>query len=319
MKQADLELWLANEARPGEDGRPVRSARSRNTHRAAAVAFCNWLVGLKPPRMAVNPFDGIPLANEEEDPRRKRRALTEDEIGRLLDVARRRPLLDAQTVRRGPRKGQPIRRLKAATVARLEALGRQRVMIYKVLLMTGLRKGELAALKVADLNLDAAVPHIQLAAAMTKTGEEDFVTLRADLVADLRAWLVERFGPGDPPPARRLFDIGTQFIRVLNRDLKLAKIPKHDAQGRQVDVHALRTTFGIRLSKYGVPPRVAKRLMRHSRLELTMKVYTDARLFDLLGALDAVPPVAPRVAPTGFNSVQPGSSKGNPPGDEDVA
>ena len=48
----------------------------------------------------------MPKANEAADPRRRRRAMTEAELVRLLDVARRRPLLDALTVRRGKRKGE---------------------------------------------------------------------------------------------------------------------------------------------------------------------------------------------------------------------
>ena len=48
----------------------------------------------------------MPKADAKADRRRKRRALTEAELTRLLDVARRRPLLDAMTVRRGKRKGE---------------------------------------------------------------------------------------------------------------------------------------------------------------------------------------------------------------------
>ena len=38
------------------------------------------------------------------------------------------------------------------------------------------------------------------------------------------------------------------------------------------------------LSKSGVPPRVAQRLMRHSDIRLTMQTYTDPKFFDLKGA-----------------------------------
>jgi hypothetical protein len=54
-------------------------------------------------RLSSNPFKGVPKADEKADPRRRRRrrSMTEAELVRLLDVARRRPLLDALTVRRG--------------------------------------------------------------------------------------------------------------------------------------------------------------------------------------------------------------------------
>ena len=46
-----------------------------------------------------------PKADEKADPRRTRRAMTEAELVRLLDVARRRPLLEAMTVRTGQAEG----------------------------------------------------------------------------------------------------------------------------------------------------------------------------------------------------------------------
>jgi integrase len=260
------------------------------------MTFCNWCVRDK--RLTVNPFDKLPKANTDADPRRKRRALTEEEIGRLLDVTLRRPVLDAQRVNRGPRRGQRVAKLSDDRRSLLEAQGRSRAIAYRTLLLTGLRVGELARLTVADLHLDGPVPHIQLPAKITKNGEEDFVPVRPDLVIELRAWLAERFGPGTLPPDGLVFEVPAGFLRIFNRDLKLAGIPKRDERGRTVDLHALRTTFGTLLSKSGVPPRVAQRLMRHSDIRLTMQTYTDPALFDLQGAVAALPSVAPSVAPT---------------------
>lgn len=84
----------------------------------------------------------------------------------------------------------------------------------------------------------------------------------------------------------------TGLFRILNRDLRLAGIPKCDERGRTLDVHALRTTFGTLLSKGGVAPRTAQAAMRHSDIRLTMQVYTDSKLLDVRGALDA-PPALP--------------------------
>ena len=68
-----------------------------------------------------------------------------------------------------------------------------------------------------------------------------------------------------------------------------AGIPKQDERGRTIDVHALRHTFGTLLSKGGVAPRTAQEAMRHSTINLTMNTYTDPRLLDVHGALDALP------------------------------
>src|SRR5262249_2642442 len=83
LKRSDLESWLATEARKG------RSARSRNAFRIAASGLCTWLVSVK--RLAVNPFAGMAKADVEADPRRNRRALSEDEFRRLLEAARGAP------------------------------------------------------------------------------------------------------------------------------------------------------------------------------------------------------------------------------------
>src|ERR1039457_7704408 len=86
-----------------------------------------------------------------------------------------------------------------------------------------------------------------------------------------------------------LFTVPAGLLRILDRDLKAAGIAKVDERGRTLDVHALRTTFGTLLSKGGVAPRTAQAAMRHSDIRLTMGVYTDPKLLDVRGALDALP------------------------------
>ena len=132
------------------------------------------------------------------------------------------------------------------------------------------------------------------------------IPLRSDLVADLRDWLGKRLdaardaahAKGLPLPARLpddapLFNVPADLVRTLDRDLRVAGIPKRDDRGRVLDIHALRHTFGTHLSKGGVAPRIAQAAMRHSTLELTMNVYTDPRLLDVAGALDALPALPP--------------------------
>jgi hypothetical protein len=88
------------------------------------------------------------------------------------------------------------------------------------------------------------------------------------------------------------------LVRILDRDLKLAGIPKRDERGRTVDVHAMRHTFGTLLSKGGVAPRTAQTAMRHSSLDLTMNVYTDPKLLDVAGAMEALPALPLNADPT---------------------
>ncbi len=86
-----------------------------------------------------------------------------------------------------------------------------------------------------------------------------------------------------------MFNVPRALVRILDRDLVAAGIPKRDERGRTVDVHAMRHTFGTNLSNGGVPLRTAQAAMRHSKPDLTANVYTDPKLLDVAGALDALP------------------------------
>ena len=98
----------------------------------------------------------------------------------------------------------------------------------------------------------------------------------------------------------------------MNRDLAAAGIPKVDADGCVVHIHALRHSFGTHLSKAGVAPRVAQAAMRHSDISLTMNTYTDARLLDTAEAIESLGIVresaprtlAPTLAPNGYQTSQ---------------
>jgi integrase len=277
-----LEAWLETQRAAG------MSAGNSNEFRQAMIGFCNWCAKASIGRLATNPLNSVPVADTRTDCRRKRRALTETELGRLLDSARRRPLTEALTVRRGKNKGQLIANVRPEVRAELDRLGCERALIYKTLLLTGLRKNELATLKVNQLELEGKTPHLQLDAADEKNREGNAIPLRADLVADLRLWLTEK-----RTSARRadelLFDVPKGMLRILDRDLAHAGIPKKDERGRTVDIHAMRHTFVTLLSKGGVAPRTAQAAARHSDITLTMQTYTDPRLLDVQGALDVLP------------------------------
>lgn len=285
LSASAFERWLLDH---GDSG---MSAATRNEYRIAWVMFGNWCVRVR--RLLVNPFADVPRADAKADRRRQRRALTEDELVRLLDAARRRPLVDAMTIRRGKRKGEVAARLPERVRRDLERLGWERALIYKTLVLTGLRRGELASVTVGQLDLDGAFPCLVLDAADEKNREGSTIPLRSDLAADLREWLAAKtvaMGlPTGLPADAPLFAVPKDLVRVLDKDLAAAGIPKRDDRGRTVDVHALRHTFGTHLSKGGVHPRAAQAAMRHSTIDLTMNVYTDPRLLDVAGAVEALP------------------------------
>ena len=286
--------WLV--ARVADD----MSAGSRNGYREACVVFGNWC--RQTHRLAENPFINVPKADQRIDQRRKRRSLTEAEIESLVKVARQRPLLEALTIRRGPRRGRPEASVRPETKQRLLELGWERALIYKTLVLTGLRKGELASLTVGSLRLDAKKPYAVLAPANEKTRRGSDIPLRADLVGDLAEWLNHKLIVAQEAARRRntpvpvrlpadepLFRVPAGLVRILDRDLKLAGIPKRDELGRTIDVHAMRHTFGTHLSKGNIGQRTTQAAMRHSDPRLTANVYTDPHLLDVAGALDVLP------------------------------
>ena len=359
IERGALEQWLVGRAAAGV------SARTRNVARAALLAFSNWCVTTR--RLVVNPLAGTPKANEKADQRRHRRALTEAELVKLLDMARRRPL--AEVGRESERKADAPRDAgkrrntwtklpltlanidaaeerarvilegKPSLIARLEQLGWERCLIYKTLVLSGLRKGELASLTVGQLDLDTPKPSAMLHAADEKNRRGSRIEIRVDLAADLRAWMADRLTvaqdvarrqgeaiPAFLPAGTPLFRVPAQLVRILDRDLAAAGIDKRDERGWTVDVHALRHSTGTHLSKAGISPRTAQAVMRHSTIDLTMNTYTDPRLLDVRTALDALPslpltdrpgterqkatgtfdasPLAPVLAPAAYNSCQ---------------
>src|SRR5271157_5941954 len=79
LERSALERWL-NARRQAK-----ASARTRNVDLIRLIAFANWCV--ENGRLNSNPFKGVARADEKADPRRRRRAMTEAELARLLAVA----------------------------------------------------------------------------------------------------------------------------------------------------------------------------------------------------------------------------------------
>ena len=81
-----VERWLVAQQAKG------MAARTRNIHLQAVRGFCKWCVQTE--RLASNPLARIAKADEKCDRRRQRRAMTEPELLKLLQVARLRPLAE---------------------------------------------------------------------------------------------------------------------------------------------------------------------------------------------------------------------------------
>lgn len=183
---------------------------------------------------------------------------------------------------RGWRRGHNGAQLRPETIAKYIRVGRERALIYKTLVLTGLRLGELTALRVRDVALDAPRPYLILDARHEKNRKGSEIPLRADLATDLREWVA------GAPADRALFRLHENFVKVLNRDLAFAGIAKHDDRGRTACVHSLRHSHASLLNRAGVGPRTVQASMRHGSLDMTA-VYSDPRLLDIEAALEALP------------------------------
>lgn len=341
-----LEGWLTE--RQVEE----MAARTRNTYLQAVRGFCKWCVETS--RLASNPLARMAKADEKSYRRRQRRAMTEAELVKLLKVARLRPLAeygretarpdedDVKASGKSPKRSnwrkaplaidtidavvERARERLSANPGFIEQLGRARALIYKTLVLTGLRRNELASLSVGQLHLDAPTPYAELDAADEKNRRGATIPLRCDLADDLREWLSDALSPATlklhaDDGKRPLFTVPAGLVRILDRDLRAAGIAKADDRGRTIDVHALRHSFGTLLSKGGVSPRTAQAAMRHSTIDLTMNTYTDPKLLDVHGALNTLPSLDLKSSPgaecqtmraTGTNDREATVSKDNP-------
>lgn len=145
--------WLRDAQKAG------KSPRTANEYLETACAFLNWCV--RSGYLEHNPLARVGKAALTER-RRVRRALADEELGRLLESA-------------GPRR-----------------------LVYLTAMYTGLRRNELRQLQWGDVHLDAAQPHVRLRAATTKNRKAESIPLHPELAAELRATRPTRVGPASP-------------------------------------------------------------------------------------------------------------------------
>lgn len=259
------------------------SARTKNCYRQAVLGLCNYLVRKK--KLAANPL--FATTRRKGEKKRRRRALPEDALQKLLDAARQRPLREASIIRRGPRKGQVGARVPEDYRKQLERGGRHRALLYLTAILTGLRYKALRSLRVADLNLDQAVPVLEIPATRMKSKRAYEWPLHEALIKELRLWVAETGKQPDDP----VFDLPqySQTVKLLKKDLAAAGIPYQDMSGRYFDFHSLRKCTGSFLRQGNVDPSVSMRLLDHSDIRMTMEIYNDVELLDAKPALDAMP------------------------------
>ena len=252
IRRETVERWIANEIQ-----KKVFTPSTINHYLTAVKAFVRYLVDID--LLPGNPLKSIRKLNQEVGQRKMRRAMTADEIERLLQATATR---------------------KYRTKGKTE----ERTLVYRLLLGTGLRSTELSLLTPSQINFKDN--RLTIEAAKTKNKKADVLPLHPDLVRSVKEWVDLH----SVQPHERIFHFDDHSIRrSFYGDLKAAGIERKDSGGRSVDVHSLRKTFGTMLARAGVPLTTVQRLMRHSTPLLTAKLYIDVDPIDLTQALEKLP------------------------------
>lgn len=279
-------------------------AKAVNERLNAMKSMLSWSVQAR--LLPYNPLDCIRKRDEKSDRRHVRRALTEDEIARLLDAATYGPLRRAIRIRQNrPRKDgtfKPVR-LLPATEQWCRNEGHRQALGYRLMLEAGLRKSETGSITWADVDLGIGSLTTRPWWTGNKNGKEETLPLTPGLLNELRTWRLSHPGAEND----RIVPITSRFLGKFNDDLCAAgiarRVPmdkdgkpipigannkpitkpmrweliKKDSQGRVVDLHALRHTFATRLGQTpGIDPKSVQTLLRHSTPNLSFGVYVHS-------------------------------------------
>ncbi len=159
-----------------------------------------------------------------------------------------------------------------------------RGIIYFTAARTGLRQEELRQLKWGEVDLEAPVPHMIVRAETAKNKKEEQVCLVPEIVEALK-----KHRPAKRLPTDLVFENGIPRASRLKVDAERNGIAYRDGQGRYADFHALRYTWATFLQRNGIAQRFAMKLMRHSDIKLTAKVYTDETQLPIYDSIKNLP------------------------------
>ena len=257
--QAHVERELQQLQKAGRTGKTISS------YAETLRAFCHWCLQRRfladDPLKYLVPFDS--------SPRVRRRAVTADEITRVLAAC------------------TPDRRL-----------------LYETAFLTGLRVSELRHLTLE--HLDENRGGLVLDEDSTKNRQPGFQPVPQGLLVRLHASAVSgspsdqyatngRRGRGkSTAPEYPLLYVPSHPARIFDQDLEAAAIPKWTSEGK-LDFHACRTAYINLVLEYGgVTPKEAQALARHSTPDLTFNVYGRTRNERLSEAVERIAKVVSR-------------------------
>jgi integrase len=230
------------------------SAQTFNHYLTNLKVFCGWMV--KNRRASESPLKYLSGLNVRTDRRHDRRAISVDEIRRLLETTATQP-------------------------ERFGMTGCGRSLLYRLAVETGLRRNELRTLTVGSFDLDRLT--VEVKAGYSKHRREDVLPLRPDTAAQLRGFLAGKL------PGVQAFNVPKKTAEMIRADLEAAGIVYVDESGLYADFHSLRHDTGTLLADANVVPKVAQSLMRHSDINLTLSRYTHTLTGQGAQAVESLP------------------------------
>jgi integrase len=231
-----------------------KSNQTVNHCRAAVRAFLRW--SFKKKRIREVPMQGVESFNVEED-QRVRRALTDDELGRLIRATEVGPI-------------------------RFEMTGPLRAMAYRVASATGFRVQELRSLTPESFRINRADPTIFLRASSTKNRRPADQPISQALARDLRDWLK------DKPKGQTVFPLHHETAKAIRADLEAIGVT-YETDAGTADFHSLRAYYVSALIRSGASVSELQKLARHAKPETTLKHYAKLAPNDLRGAVESLP------------------------------
>lgn len=167
--------------------------------------------------------------------------------------------------------------------------GKERALLYRLVLRSGLRAKEVRSMQVRNFNFFAK--QMTVLASQGKARREDTLPIAEELLEPLR----EHFQNKHPhTPAFTPMD-HKDYCAMLQDDLADLRIPVTDDLGRVLDFHALRHTYGTSLARV-VLPAIHQKLMRHQDIRTTMEYYLHLEEEDKAVGLAKLPTLAPPAA-----------------------
>ncbi len=255
------------------------SRQTTNFYLQAAKQFAKWMVAEG--RATHSPIDHLKALNVAVDRRHDRRALSVDEIRRLLAAT-------------------------AAGPERYKMPADERSLLYRLAVESGLRSNELRSLTRSSFRFGRKMATVTVEAGSSKRRRRDELPLRPDTAALLQAHLASKH-PGAVAFAMPRNEV---IAKMLRADLAAARdewldeaqnaeeraererstyLAAGDELGRVVDFHGLRHSFITALARSGVHPKVMQTLARHSDPKLTLGRYSHTELDEQHDAIGMLP------------------------------